>query len=143
MFDALIATLKHKLDLAVKTTVGGVVAFAAALVALGFFCAAAFLWLEQHYGALTAALVMGAAFTVVALVAVIVILILRRRKPPPPPPAPRRKAAWWADPALLATALDVSRTLGRRRVALAAVVSAFVFGVMIRPPRKREDEPSE
>jgi lysylphosphatidylglycerol synthetase-like protein (DUF2156 family) len=138
VFDAPIANLKHKLDLVVKSTVGGVVAFAAALVALGFFCAAAFLWLELHYGAITAALVLGGVFTVVALIAVIVILILNRRKPPPPP----RKAAW-ADPALLASAFDITRVLGRKRVATAAVVSAFVFGLMLRLPRKRDDKSTE
>jgi hypothetical protein len=141
VFEASIASIKHKLDLAVKSTIGGVVAGAAALVALGFFCAAAFLWLEARYGAITAALVLGGAFTVIALIAVIVILVLNHRNPPPPPP-PSRKA-WWADPALLATALDMSRGLGRRRVATAAVVSAFVFGMMLRLPRKREDKRPE
>jgi fatty acid desaturase len=140
VFDAPIASLKHKLKVAVKSTVGGLVACAAVVIALGFFCAAAFMWLADHYGALTAALVMGAAFTVVALIAVIVILIVQHRKPPPPP---ARKPAWWADPALLATVLDVSRTLGRRRLATAALVSAFVFGMMLRPPRKGEDDLAE
>ena len=40
MFDGPIASLKHKIDLALKSTVGGAVAAAAGLVALGFFCAA-------------------------------------------------------------------------------------------------------
>lgn len=141
MLDALIANLKHKLDVAVKSTVGAVVAFAAALVALGFFCAALFLWLEARYGAITASLVLGGAFAVVALIAVIVILIVRHGAPPPPPPS--RKAPWGLDPALLATALDVSRTLGRKRLATAALVSAFVFGMMLRPARKRENDRAE
>jgi lysylphosphatidylglycerol synthetase-like protein (DUF2156 family) len=138
VFDAPIANLKHKLELAVKSTVGGIVAFAAALVALGFFCAAAFLWLEEHYGAITASLVMGAAFTIVALIAVIVILIVRHRRPPPPPP---RKAPLWADPVLLATALDITRVLGRKRLTVAVLVSAFVAGILLQKTSgKREDE---
>ena len=139
MFDAPIASLKHKLDVAVKSTVGLVVALAAALVAVGFFCAAAFIWLAGRYGDLTAALVLGGVFTFVALIAVIVVLIVRHSRPPPPP----RKAAWWADPALLAKALDVTRVLGRKRVAMAVLVSAFVFGVMLGPSRNREDDPTE
>jgi hypothetical protein len=136
VFDAPIANLKHKIDLALKSTLGGIVALAAALVALGFFCAALFLWLDERYGAITAALVLGGAFTFVALVAVIVILIIRGRSPPPPPP---RKAAWWADPVLLATALDITKALGRRRITTAVLVGAFVLGVLLnRPPRKDE-----
>jgi lysylphosphatidylglycerol synthetase-like protein (DUF2156 family) len=141
VFDAPIASLKHKLDVAIKSTVGLVVALAAALVSVGFFCAAAFIWLDGRYGALTAALVLGGVFTFIALIAVIVVLIMRHTRPPPPPP--RRKAAWWADPALLATALDVSRVLGRKRVAVAVLLSAVVFGAMLGPSRKREDEPTE
>jgi len=137
VLEAPIASLKHKIDLALKSTIGGIVACAAATVAMAFFCAAAFLWLDGRYGAIVASLVLGGAFTVLALIAVIVVLIVRRRSPPPAPP---RQGAWWADPALLATVLDVSRTLGRRRVATAALVSAFVLGMMLRPPRKREDE---
>jgi len=138
VFDAPIGNLKHKLDIAVKSTVGGVVAFAAALVALGFFCAAAFLWLEQYYGALTASLVMGAVFTIVALIAVIVILIVRHRRPPPPPP---RKTPLWADPVLLATALDITRVLGRKRLTVAVLVSAFAAGILLqKTSTKREDE---
>ena len=138
MFDAAITNLKHRIDLALKSTIGGIVAAAAALIAMAFFCAAAFLWLDERYGAITASLALGGAFTFLALISVIVVLIVRRRSPPPPPPP--RKSAWWADPALLATVLDVTRGLGRRRVATAALVGAFVLGILLnRAPRKGED----
>jgi hypothetical protein len=59
--------------------------------------------------------------------------MLVRRKPPPPPP---RQKSMWADPALLATALDIGRTLGPRRAATAVLIGAFLIGMMInRPPR--------
>jgi hypothetical protein len=136
VFDAQIANLKHKIDLALKSTIGGIVALAAALVALGFFCAALFLWLDAHYGAITAALILGGIFAFLALVALIVVLIVRQGAPPPPPP---RKAAWWADPVLLATALDISKVLGRKRITAAVLVGAFVLGVLLnRPARENE-----
>lgn len=139
MFDAPIANLKHKVDLALKTTVGGIVAGAAVLVALGFFTAAAYMWFAQRYDSITAALVMGGAFIAVALIAVIVILILRGRKPPPP-----RKAPLWADPVLLATALDITRALGRKRLSLAVLVGAFAVGMLLqKTSRKREDSDAE
>ena len=140
MFDAPIANFKHKIDLALKSTVGGMIAAAAALAALGFFCAALFLWLDARYGAITAALVLGGIFTLLALIAILVVVIMRRMQPPPPPP---RKSAWWADPALLAAALEVSRTLGRKRVTTAVLVGAFVLGILLnRPPRKPDDSQS-
>jgi hypothetical protein len=135
VFDGPIANLKHKIDLALKTTAGGVVATLAGLVAFGFFCAAGFMWLEQRFGAIGAALILGGVFTFVALVAVLVVVLLRRK---PPPPVARHKT-WWSDPALLAAALDIGRTLGTRRVASAVLVGAFLIGMMInRPPRKPE-----
>ena len=133
MFDGPIASLKHKLDLALKTTAGGLVAASAGLVAFGFFCAAGFMWLEHRLGAITAALIVGGIFLFVALVAVLIVVVLRRK---PPPPVARQKA-WWSDPALMATALEIGRTLGPRRVASAVLIGAFLIGMMInRPPRK-------
>jgi hypothetical protein len=135
VFDGPIANLKHKIDLALKSTACGVAAMAAAVIAIGFFCAAAFLWLAQSYGAIVASLVLGGVFLVLSLIALLVVVLLRRK---PPPPA--AKAAWWTDPALLAAALDIGRVLGRRRVASAVVVSAFIIGVLLnRPPRKPEN----
>jgi hypothetical protein len=137
VFDAPIANLKHKVDLALKTTVGGIVAGAAVLVALGFFAAAAYMWLARRYDSISAALVMGGAFICIALIAVIVILILRGRKPPPPPP---RKAPLWADPVLLATVLDITRTLGRKRMTVAVLVGAFAVGLLLQKTSRKGDD---
>ena len=133
MFEGPIASLKHKVDIALKSTVGGIVAMAAGVVALGFFCAAGFMWLEQKLDPISAALIIGGVFLALALIAVIVIMLLQHKAPPPPPP---RQKSMWADPALLATALDIGRTLGPRRAATAVLVGAFLIGMMInRPPR--------
>jgi hypothetical protein len=133
VFDGLIANFKHKIDLALKTAVCGVLALVACVVALAFLCAAAFMWIAQSHGAIAAALALAGAFMALALIAVLVAWILQRRKPPPPP----RQRAWWTDPALLAAALDIGRVLGRRRVGLAVLASAFVLGILLnRPPRK-------
>src|SRR5262249_53208041 len=128
---------KHKIDIALKSTVGGVVALAAAVVALGFFCAAAFMWLEQRLDPISAALILGGAFLALALIAVIAILLVQRKPPPPPPP---RAKSIWADPALPATALDIGRPLGPKRAATAVLIGAFLIGMMInRPPRSPKE----
>ena len=138
MFEGPIAVARHKVDVALKTTIGGLIALAAAVVALGFFCAAAFLWLELHYGTIAAALVLGGAFVVIAAIAGIAIVVVQRRKPPPPPPPAARPL--WADPAVLGAALDAGRVLGRRRgVAVGVLIAAFVIGALLpRMPRREE-----
>jgi len=138
VFEGQIAGIRHKFDLALKTTAGALVAFAAAVIALGFFCAAGFLWIEERRGAIEATLILGGAFVVLALIALVAIVVVQRRKPPPPRPAAR---PLWADPAMLAAALDVSRALGRRRgVAVGVVIAAFVIGALLpRTPRRDED----
>jgi hypothetical protein len=134
VFDGLIADIKHKIDLAWKTTAFGVAAIAAALVAGGFFFAASFMWIRQAYGAIIACLALGGAFVVLAVIALIVLISLRRRVPPP-----RAQAEWWNDPAILATALEIRRALGGRRMTSMALVSAFVVGLLLsRSPGKRK-----
>jgi ethanolamine transporter EutH len=136
VFDSQIAHIKHKIELALKTTMCGVVALAAVLVAGGFFCAATFVWLQQSYGTIVACVALGGVFVLLALIALITALMLRRREPPPAKPAPK---AWWNDPVTLAAALDVSRALGVRRTASIALVGAFLVGLLLsRSPRKPE-----
>ena len=131
-----IAQLKHKIDVAAKTAACAVIVGAALLVALGFFCAAAFIAIAQAQGAIAAALILGGAFVVVALIAVLIAMVLRRRNPPPPPPSAR---PWWNDPAMIATALDITRTFGRGRTTAAVLVSALLAGMMLgKSPGKRE-----
>jgi hypothetical protein len=138
VFEGPIASLKHKIDIALKSTIGGVVAMAAVVVALGFFCAAAFMWLEQRLDRISAALILGGVFLAVALGAALVIILVQRKPPPPPPP---RQKSMWADPALLAAALDVGRTLGPRRVATAVLIGAFLIGMMMnRPPHVPKED---
>ena len=136
MFEGPIASVKHKIDLALKSTVGGIVALVTAVVAIGFFCAAAFMWLERKLDPIAAALIIGGFFLLLSLIAVLVVVLLQRKPPPPPPP---RHKSLWSDPALLATALDIGRTLGPKRAATAVLIGAFLIGMMInRPPRKPE-----
>lgn len=133
MFEGPIAGLKHKIDLAWKSAVGGFVALIAALVAISFFCAAAFMWLEQKLDPIAAALIIGGFFLLLSLVAGLIVILVQRTPPPPPP----RHKSLWSDPALLATALDIGRTLGPRRAATAVLIGAFLIGMMInRPPHK-------
>ena len=142
MFEGQIAGIRHKLDVALKTTAGALVALTAVVVAVAFFSAALFLWIEARYGAVEAALILGGAYVALALIAFIAVVVVQRRKPPPPPPrAAAARPPWWTDPAVLMAGLDVSRALGRRRgVAVGVLIAAFVIGAMLpRVPRQDQD----
>ncbi len=130
MSEGSIASVRHKIDIAWKSAAGGLAALIAALVAVGFFSAAAFLWIDARDGAIAASLVLGGAFVALALTALLAVVLLHRRKPPPAALPP-----WWSDPALLAVALDASRALGRRRTSVAVLAAAFVIGVLLNRPR--------
>ena len=140
MFEGQIAHIKRKIDLALKTTVCGMVAMATMLVASAFFCAAAFVWIQHNYGTVTACLALGGFFLLLALLALIAAWGLQRRKVPPPPPAAATVKTLWNDPVMLAAALDLNRALGGRKTATVALIGAFVVGLLLsRPPRKRDE----
>lgn len=143
MFEAQIAGIRHKIDVALKTTAGALIALAAVVIALGFFCAALFLWIQARYGAIEAALILGGVFVVLALIAFIAIAVVQRRKPPPRPPAAAAtgRAPWWTDPAVLMAGLDVSRALGRRRgVTVGVLIAAFVIGALLPRAARRDQD---
>jgi hypothetical protein len=137
VFEGPIASIKHKIDIALKSAAGGIVALVMALVAIGFFCAAAFMWLERKLDPIAAALIIGGFFLLLSLIAVLIVVLVQRKAPPPPPP---RQKSLWSDPALLATALDIGRTLGPKRAATAVLIGAFLIGMMINRPPHKPDE---
>ena len=102
-----------------------VVAIMAGSTAFAFLCVAAYAWLALQIGSVNAGLVMAAIFVVIALVGVIVCVLARRRA--------RERAileraarahapSWLLDPKILATAVQVGRSLGWQRVIPLALV---------------------
>ena len=137
MFDGPIARLRHQINIAWKSTVCGALAVAAALVACGFFSAAAFVWIGRSHGTIVACLALGGAFVVLAAGALIVALLLRRGKARPR--GARRQTTWWNDPAMVAAIGEISGGLEGRRMTSAALASAFDVGLRLgRTARPRE-----
>jgi hypothetical protein len=135
VFDGPIARFRHKIDIACKSVICGALAVATGLVACGFLCAAAFVWIGQSHGTIVACLALGGAFVVFAAVALIVAMMLRRRKAP----SHRSQPMWSDDPAMSAAIGEIMRGLGGRRMTSAALVSAFGVGLTLsRSARPRE-----
>ena len=72
--------VKQRIDTAVKVTGWCAIAGAAALVMLGFFCAALFLWMAERNGPIVACLVLGGIFLLIIIIAAIAFANVRRRR---------------------------------------------------------------
>lgn len=128
MHDAMLA-VQSRSGVTASFIVCLVVATVAASVAFAFVCVAAYVWLALQLGGVYAGLVMAAIFLVIAIIGLIVSLLARRRA--------RERAileraarahapSWLLDPKILATAVQVGRSLGWQRVIPLALVGIMV-----------------
>jgi len=149
----MIKSLMHDMKLAVQTRTGittsfivwlAIVAFAA-LTAFVFLCVAAYDWLALQIGSVLAGLAMAAIFVVIAIVGLVICLLARRRA--------RERAileraarahapSWLLDPKILATAVQVGRSLGWQRAIPLALV-AIMAAQWAREHRAQSQEPAE
>jgi uncharacterized membrane protein len=152
VFDAQIFQIKQRIAVTVKSGVCALAILMAGAVALVFFCAAGFLWLQHEYGTIDACLVTGAVFGLVALLAVSVLMALQRRARIASQLAAKFAAAsssatpWWNHPSVLAAGLEFSRLFGRKRNLTAGLVGAFVVGMILSNAHKTDaprDKPKE
>jgi hypothetical protein len=145
--------LMHDMVLAVQTRTGIttsfvvwlIVAALAALTASVFLFVAAYDWLALQIGSVYAGLVMAAVFVVIAIIGIIACVLARRRA--------RERAileraarahapSWLLDPKILATAVQVGRSLGWQRVIPLALVG-FMVAQWAREHRARGDDSAE
>jgi uncharacterized membrane protein len=145
--------LMHDMVLAVQTRTGITASFIvwlvivvlAASTAFAFLCVAAYGWLSLHIGSVYAALVMAAVFALIAIIGIIVSLLARRRA--------RERAileraarahapSWLLDPKILATAVQIGRSLGWQRAIPLALVG-FMVAQWAREHRARGDDSAE
>jgi len=146
-------SLMHDMMLAVQTRTGITTSFVvwlivvalAALTASVFLCVAAYDWLALQIGSVYAALVMTAIFMVIAIIGLIVCLLARRRARERAILARAARAhapSWLLDPKILATAVQVGRSLGWQRAIPLALVG-FMVAQWAREHRARGDDSAE
>jgi hypothetical protein len=145
--------LMHDMVLAVQTRTGITTSFIvwlivvalAAVTAFAFLCVTAYDWLSLHMSSVYAGLVMAAVFVVIAIIGIIACVLARRRA--------RERAileraarahapSWLLDPKILATAVQVGRSLGWQRVIPLALVG-FMVAQWAREHRARADDSAE
>jgi hypothetical protein len=129
--------LTHDMVLAVQTRTGITTSFIAwlivvalaALTAFAFLCVAAYDWLSLQMSSVYAGLAMAAVFVLIAVIGLVIGLLARRRA--------RERAileraarahapSWLLDPKILATAVQVGRSLGWQRAIPMALVGIMV-----------------
>ena len=124
------------LNAQVRTGVSGwvlvlaIIAAAAAVAAVIFLLVAAFVWLADRYGSLTAGVVLGCAFALIALIALLACLIARRRNMQRARlELAARNSASWLDPKLVAVGVQIGQALGWRRLASLAALAVLAGSV--------------
>jgi hypothetical protein len=106
------------------------VALVSLALALGFFCAAAFVWLASRYDGVTAGLILGGGFLILALLAAFAGWMTRRHNIAQARlELAARSHAGWLDPKFLAVGMEIGRTLGWRRLATLAAVGVLAAGL--------------
>jgi hypothetical protein len=135
--------VNDRIGTAMKATGWCVIAGVAALVMLGFFCAALFLWMAERHGPIVACLVLGGIFLLIMMIAAIAFANVRRRR------AQRARLARadavaqrWRDPAVIATGLQIARTLGVGRALPLVLLAAFAMGLVLSRPGALRSESS-
>jgi hypothetical protein len=106
------------------------IATASLVLAVGFLCAAAFIWLESRFGGVMAGLILGGAFVMVAILAAFAGWITRlRNMERARRELAARSHAGWLDPKFLAVGVEIGRTLGWRRIMTLAAVGFLAAGL--------------
>jgi hypothetical protein len=106
------------------------VALVALALALGFFCAAAFVGLASRYDGVTAGLMLGGGFLLVAILAAVAGWVARLRNIERARlELAARSHAGWLDPKFLAVGMEIGRSLGWRRLATLAAVGVLAAGL--------------
>lgn len=114
----------------------------AALTAFAFLCVAAYDWLATLFGSVYAGLIVAGFFILVALLAILFAALARRRareRAILERAAHAHTGSWLLDPRILATAMQVGRTLGWQRLVPVALLG-FLAAQWAREYRQHSRE---
>ena len=134
MFQRMIDDFKDSTGTALRLTSLAAVAAFAALVMTSFLCAALFVYVLQQYGLIQACLAGAGVFFAVTVIAAICYLVRARRiKRIQAHAAAHRKSPLQgalADPMLVATALQLVRAIGVKRLIPILAVGGLALGFL-------------
>jgi hypothetical protein len=121
------------------------IAAIAAPTAFAFLCVAAYVWLSTLFGSVFAGLIVAGFFIVVAAIAALLGMLARRRareRAILERAARAHAGSWLLDPKILASAMQIGRSIGWQRLVPIAVLG-FMAAQWAREARQRDDDKAE
>jgi hypothetical protein len=131
MLQRLIDDVKESVGAGVRmTTLAGATGIAL-LITTGFLCAAAFVFVQQTWGTVTACLTGAAVFFVVTLIAAGCYMVFKRQARLRAEKAAKAAARnVLADPVVVATGLQLVRAIGVKRLIPILAIGGLALGLM-------------
>ncbi|MGX1349446.1 divalent metal cation (Fe/Co/Zn/Cd) transporter [Bradyrhizobium elkanii] len=144
MLQRLINDVKDATGNALRLTSLAVAAAIALFITIAFLCAAAFVYVLQHYGPVEACLAGAALFLVVTLIAASVYIVRKREMRRRAEKAAKAAAAnVLTDPVVVATGLQIVRAIGVKRLIPILAVGGLALGLMVGRSAASVSEPEE
>jgi hypothetical protein len=144
VFQRIIDDVKVSTSSAVRLSSLAVIAAVALFIALSFLCAAAFVVVMNVYGLVPACLAAAAVFLIAALIAIAIYLVQKRRAETRA--AERAKSAahsLLADPAMIATGIQIARAVGIKRLLPILAVGGLALGLLAGRSQASDQTPAE
>lgn len=134
MFQRFIDDFKDSTGTALRMTTLALAAAVALLITTAFLCAAAFVFVLQHYGPVQACLAGAAIFFIVTMIAAGCYMVRKRQIAARAEQAARAAKStaqsMLADPAMVAVGIQVIRAIGVKRLIPILAVGGLALGLL-------------
>jgi len=139
MFARMIDDIKDSTGVAIRMTSLAAAIALAFLVTIAFLCAAAFVYVLQNYGLIQACLTGAGIFFLIALIGIGVYTTRKRQaRQEAKETAKSALHTALADPVIMATALQVVRAIGIKKLVPILAVGGLALGLFANRPSSHE-----
>lgn len=146
MLQRLIEDFKISTGTTMRLTMLAIAAAIALFITTSFLCAAAFVFVLQRHGLVPACLTGALVFFLVTLISAGSYMARKRQIETRVAETTRsaaHTASAFADPMLLATGLQLVRTIGLKRLIPILAVGGLAFGLIVSQQARSDDRPGE
>ena len=139
MLTRMIDDIKDSAGMAIRVTSLAAAIALAFLVTIAFLCAAAFVYVLQNYGPVEACLTGAGIFFVIALIGIGVYVVRKNQaRQEAKETAKSALHTALADPVMIATALQVVRAIGVKKLVPILAVGGLALGLLASRPSSSE-----
>ena len=139
MLTRMIDDIKESTGVAIRMTSLAAAIALAFLVTIAFLCAAAFVYVLQNYGPIQACLTGAGIFLAIALIGIGVYTVRKRQaRQEAKETAKSALHTALADPVMMATALQVVRAIGIKKLVPILAVGGLALGLLANRPASHE-----